>query len=241
MNATLSGPPKPAGAPLWRPRFRTGTPPSGASPSGKNDCSFRAGVSVAMNDSSGADVVPAAVERGGVFHRALPVVLGGVLLLSAGFKTVALVQDRLPSNSLLTSPLAVLGAVAVEIAIGLWLCSGLAPRAARQAGVAVFLVLAGASAYSIWAGRPSCGCLGDLTISPWATLLFDQLAVGGLLLWRPTRTSAPLSGRGYPLAVAVTSLGLVGLFLAVLTLLYGSPAAGLAALSGTGVSVDPPL
>jgi hypothetical protein len=108
-----------------------------------------------------------------------------------------------------------MGLVEMELALGLWLVSGLYARPARWAGVAIFALFFEVSLYQTLMGQPSCGCLGKLTVPPWLMAPFDLAAVFGLLAWPhpgvPSRTIWSHPWRFAGLLVLFVVLGVPGL------------------------------
>jgi hypothetical protein len=139
--------------------------------------------------------------------------LGTVLLAAGVLKGYAVATADLASlrevHPLSTDWLA-MGLVELELALGLWLVSGLYARQARWAGVAVFLLFFQISLYQAIMGQQSCGCLGKLTVPPGFMAPFDLAAIFGLLAWPPTAASAR-TVRSHPWRFA----GLVALFAVV--------------------------
>ncbi|MGL4423921.1 MAG: hypothetical protein ACRCZF_24920 [Gemmataceae bacterium] len=69
-----------------------------------------------------------------------------------------------------------------EAALGLWLLSGVAPRAARISALLVFMIFAMVSFAAGVAGRATCGCLGAIALSPWWTFVIDLAAIAALCI-----------------------------------------------------------
>ena len=122
------------------------------------------------------------------------VVLGLLLLAAAGLKL----------HELLTAPAAEQGPFAsrwfraaqveVELLLGLWLLSGLFPRAAWGAALACFTGFGAVAAYLAFTGAESCGCFGRLLVDPMWTFALDAAAVAALVLCRP-QDHLDLTGR----------------------------------------------
>lgn len=118
------------------------------------------------------------------------VALGSLLITAGAFKiwqSLPLVlgtSDGLPL-------LATLLLVTAELALGLWLVSGFKPGVARAAAILAFSVFACYSLIALVQGSVSCGCFGELKISPAVTLLVDLVAVGSLMILRPSPARAP--------------------------------------------------
>jgi hypothetical protein len=169
-----------------------------------------------------------------------------LLLTAAGFKAYALWTDPSPALSWFFSPRWQVALIEGETLLGLWLLSGLAMRWAWLLAQVGFILLAGVSLYLALAGKPSCGCFGKLTISPWYTFGLDVAAVAALWYWRPTASSLSTSLGDSPnrllrpslyLVSGVTFI-LVGCF-TVFWLAFPSPSAALAFLRGESLTVEP--
>ena len=123
--------------------------------------------------------------------------LGLLLALAATLKAIQFVE---------APPMARLGPVLwilAEVWMALWLVSGLTPRWAWTAALVLFGGLAGVSGWEAAAGEASCGCFGNIHVSPWITLALDAGAIVALLLTRPARANISATrGRlvGVPLA-----------------------------------------
>jgi thiol-disulfide isomerase/thioredoxin len=83
--------------------------------------------------------------------------------------------------------------VEFELALGLWLLSGLFPRLAWLAALLCFGLFCGVTLYKGLTGAASCGCFGRVHVDPWVTLLaVDLPAVVALGLFRPRLVFASL-------------------------------------------------
>jgi hypothetical protein len=121
--------------------------------------------------------------------------LAGLVLTVAGvLKSVAPAPDGnaigLSSNSYVQAPQA-----AAEVLLGLWLLTGLLPRAAWWLATACFCAFLGISLFRAFSGESSCGCFGALHIHPWVTAALDGLLLFGLIAFRPARFSQPVPVR----------------------------------------------
>ncbi|HIC89578.1 MAG TPA: DUF1573 domain-containing protein, partial [Anaerolineae bacterium] len=131
---------------------------------------------------------------------------------------------------------------------GLWLLSGLYPRASRLVAVGCFAAFAAVSLWKVLSGETTCGCLGrSVTVHPWYALVFDTAALAGLAVCR-----AGGEGRGLQVIGRVCWAQWWGLSgglafgLVILLLLaawgaveYGSFRAAVASLQGYPILVDP--
>jgi hypothetical protein len=151
------------------------------------------------------------------------------------------VIDPFSQESPFASPRVEVAAIEVEILLGLWLLSGLAPRASRLAALGFFVLMSGVSFYLAVTGQRSCGCFGRIAVSPWLTLGLDIAAVGLLARWKP------VAGAELPLVrslqrlkriafQAIAALALVG---SAFLLMSDSPLDTLAQLRGDSITVDP--
>ena len=91
----------------------------------------------------------------------------------------------------------ILGSVG-EVVIGLWLVSGWKRRLASAVAALVFLLFSGVAFAKASGGTESCGCFGDLSVSPRLMLWLDVPAAFFLFLqWRCHRAEHRL---GWPIA-----------------------------------------
>jgi hypothetical protein len=160
-------------------------------------------------------------------------------------KAHGLFADASPRETPFSTPQLQVLAVEVEAVLGVWLLSGLWPRAAWAAALALFAALAGASLYLALDGQRSCGCFGRVEVSPWWTAGLDVAAITLLALIRPQPVQAagePL-GRRLSRSPALTAVAgaviLLGLGAGGLTLAFESPGHALAYLRGESVLVEP--
>jgi hypothetical protein len=119
------------------------------------------------------------------------IVLGLILISAAGLKARQWATDPVGAITYLlafglpVSRWVMLTIVESELAIGLWLLSGLARVNARRAAMALFGLFALLSLYLAGSGAASCGCFGNLSISPWQAFGIDLTAILALWCWRP--------------------------------------------------------
>ena len=110
---------------------------------------------------------------------ALRIFLGLVLLTAAGLKAYQLASEPVLDTGLFDSRWLLIAVVEFELLLGLWLLSGLYPRASRLVAVGCFAAFAGVSLWKALSGETTCGCLGSrIAVHPWFTFAFDCLAVG---------------------------------------------------------------
>jgi len=106
--------------------------------------------------------------------------------------------------------------VEAELALGLWLLSGLWKRLAWWISLLCFGVFCGVTLYKAMTGAASCGCFGRIHIDPWITLLtIDVPAVLLLLLFpikkrRNPQTQMRGCQRGYVFAMFMLLCALLG-------------------------------
>lgn len=111
----------------------------------------------------------------------------GLLLLTAAV---------LKGHELLTTPMAnadiwsnrnfMIFQVEFELALGIWLLSGLFKRASWLVTLGCFALFCGVTLYKALAGFGSCGCFGNVHVNPWITLFaVDLPAVVLLAIFRP--------------------------------------------------------
>jgi hypothetical protein len=153
-------------------------------------------------------------------HSVLAWSLGIVLLSAAALKGQQLLTDFVPGKTLYTARWFQTLTVEIELALGLWMITGLYRPIAARFALFYFVILAGASGYMVAAGVECCGCLGRLAVSPWFTFAFNLAAVCGLVVIPPPAAPAP-TFRSHPYR-ALTALALFAF--AGVYLVAGAPA-----------------
>jgi hypothetical protein len=119
----------------------------------------------------------------------------GLLLLTAAV---------LKGHELLTTPVAHQGLgswrpflifqVEFELGLGIWLLSGTCKQLAWLISLLCFGLFCCVTLYKSLTGAVSCGCFGQVHISPWVVLAtIDVPAVVLLLVWRPVGTFTDLA------------------------------------------------
>ncbi len=130
-------------------------------------------------------------------------ILGLVLLFAAAMKAYTPVSEAPEKAGWLSRPAVILAAIEMEIALGVWLLSGIRRRLAWRAALGCFMVFACVSAYNGLIGAASCGCFGQLHTNPWHTAAFDATAVAALLLFRPRSNPADAASSKRKIFVAM--------------------------------------
>ena len=121
-----------------------------------------------------------------VIHGVVVRALGGLLLLAAVFKGYELLTVPVANRDLWSWRPFLVCQVEFELALGLWLLSGLFAKTAWLAGLVCFFVFSLVTLYKGLLGAGSCGCFGAVHINPWITLMaIDLPAVIALSLFRP--------------------------------------------------------
>lgn len=163
------------------------------------------------------------------------------LLTAAGLKLHSLLARPYGAGSPLLSRTAEFGLVQGEILLALWLLSGWQRRGAWFTAAGVFGLFALASLYLVWQGQSSCGCFGEVPVSPWLTFMLDLLVLGLLCWFRPpAMTSAPRWALLRPATYMLVSTALLlGVGTVALFILGITPAQALARLRGDLVTVEP--
>jgi hypothetical protein len=105
--------------------------------------------------------------------------------LGYGVRSIPLSSVEKRQNDHFSHTLLVLQ-VELELALGLWLLSGLFPKVAWLASLACFSFFSSITLYKGLTGAASCGCFGSVHVNPWITLLaIDLPAVVALSVFRP--------------------------------------------------------
>jgi len=88
-------------------------------------------------------------------------------------------------KTLFTSRWFLIAQVEFELFLGVFLLSGLYKRPVWLVTLVCFIGFSCVTLYKGLSGQASCGCFGKVPISPWYTLIFDLIASGTLVLFRP--------------------------------------------------------
>lgn len=175
-------------------------------------------------------------------------VLGLLLLAAAGLKVYGLAAEPVGAAGPFSAPGFQVGVVQLEIFLGVWLLWGKHPVGAWVVALLVFTGFAAVSGYLGWAGQPSCGCFGKLSVSPWYAFGIDLAALVALLVARPDLALLREKGRpSLARVLATAAFGLLsviavfGMLAGLAALRFGSPEAALAYFRGELVSVRPRL
>ena len=112
--------------------------------------------------------------------------LGALLIIAGTLKGWQLLTEPVANNSIWTwRPFMVLQ-VDFELALGIWLLSGLYKKAAWLTVLLCFSAFSLITLYKGITGAESCGCFGSVHVNPWVTLFaIDVPSVIALLVFRP--------------------------------------------------------
>jgi hypothetical protein len=118
--------------------------------------------------------------------RLIPGSIAGVLLLASALKAYYLISGPILKTGLLTSKWFLIPTIELELIIALCLLLGILPRHTRRLAITVFCIFLATSLYQAVIGRSTCGCFGEVHVSPWLTGTIDALAIVALICWRPS-------------------------------------------------------
>jgi hypothetical protein len=143
--------------------------------------------------------------------RALAVVLGLFIAGAAILKAQQLfVGGPSPSGSN-GHRLALLVLVHLELALALWLFSGVTPQWSHVAAIGCFFCFFLVASYQALAGKAVCGCFGRFSVTPALTAGIDAVAVAALLIYRPA-IAPVVAARLRNISLAILLAGLAGSF-----------------------------
>ncbi len=165
-----------------------------------------------------------------VFGTAL-IVAAVLKLVSPGQLVASPVTDALPAWAVGLVPL-------FEVALGVWLVSGLARYGSWAVATPTVVLFALHSLALAADSQPSCGCLGELTVPPGLTFGFDLVIAVLLVRLRPSWAGWPVGSVAPAVAVAAALIALVATSAAYQ---YGSLTAALAASRGETMTLSPGL
>ena len=118
--------------------------------------------------------------------------LGLLLLVAAVLKGHELLTVPVADKDLWSWRPFMIFQVEFELALGIWLLSGLFKPLAWLASLLCFGLFCCVTLYKALTGAASCGCFGRIHVNPWITLtIIDLPAVIGLRLFRPDYSSGP--------------------------------------------------
>jgi hypothetical protein len=107
------------------------------------------------------------------------------LLAAATLKINGLAVDPVGRVGMFSIPALQVGVIELEIVLAGWLLWGTQPLSSWVMALGVFTAFAVVSAYQGWIGLASCGCFGQLSVSPWYAFGIDLAVLLGLILGRP--------------------------------------------------------
>jgi thiol-disulfide isomerase/thioredoxin len=120
-------------------------------------------------------------------------VLGLLLLTAAVLKGHELLTVPTTNKDLWSWRPFLILQVEFELAVGIWLLSGVFKRLAWLAALACFSLFCCVTLYKGLTGAASCGCFGRVHVNPWITLLaIDLPAVVALSLFHPIGLLIPI-------------------------------------------------
>jgi hypothetical protein len=112
--------------------------------------------------------------------------LGILLLTAAILKGWQLMNEPVANNSIWSNRWFLILTVEFELALSIWLFSGLFKKAAWLAALSCFSFFSIITLYKGITGAASCGCFGSVHVNPWITLsLIDLPSVMALSIFRP--------------------------------------------------------
>lgn len=132
--------------------------------------------------------------------------LGLLLVVAAVLKGHELLTVPVANQDIWSSRAFLIFQVEFELALGIWLLSGVFKPLAWLAGVACFTLFCGVALYKALTGAASCGCFGTVHVNPWITLFAIDLPAAILLLvLRPKSVFGSL-GRSWSLTLRLLHL-----------------------------------
>ncbi len=151
--------------------------------------------------------------------------LGALLLTAAALKGWQLLTEPLPNTDIWSyRPLLIL-AVELELALAIWLLSGLFKKAAWLAALLCFCAFSAITAYKALKGAASCGSFGSVQVNPWITLFaIDLPAVIALVVFRPNHLQSQLVKHNQPPFATVAIIALFVNILAGVAMISCEPA-----------------
>jgi thiol-disulfide isomerase/thioredoxin len=107
-----------------------------------------------------------------------------ILIFAAAFKTYELVRNP-AVGFVYGSRWLQSGLIEYECVLAAWLLSGYRPILCRRVSLVTFMGFGCYSLYLALSGTASCGCFGQLRITPWMAFVLDTVLVMLLWQWNP--------------------------------------------------------
>ncbi len=119
--------------------------------------------------------------------------LGILLLIAAVLKGWQLLTEPVANNNIWSYRPFLILTVEFELALAIWLLSGLFRKAAWLVSLLCFSAFSVITLYKALTGAESCGCFGSVHVNPWITLFaIDLPAVLSLSIFRPGLSFPPI-------------------------------------------------
>ena len=119
-------------------------------------------------------------------------VLGMLLLIAAVLKGLQLLTEPVANSDIWSYRPFLILTVELELALSIWLLSGLFKKAAWLAALVCFSFFSIITLYKAVTGAASCGCFGSVEVNPWITLFaIDLPALLTLSIFRPKPVLPP--------------------------------------------------
>ena len=113
-------------------------------------------------------------------------VLGMLLLIAAVLKGLQLLTEPVANSDIWSYRPFLILTVELELALAIWLLSGLFKKAAWLGALVCFSFFSIITLYKAVTGAASCGCFGSVHVNPWITLFaIDLPGVIALAIFRP--------------------------------------------------------
>jgi len=111
--------------------------------------------------------------------------LGLLLLTAAALKGWQLITEPVANKDIWSYRPFLIFTVEFELALGIWLLSGLFKKAAWLAALLCFSLFSAITLYKGISGADSCGCFGSVKVNPWITLFaVDIPSILALVIFR---------------------------------------------------------
>jgi thiol-disulfide isomerase/thioredoxin len=149
--------------------------------------------------------------------------LGLLLLTAAAMKGWQLLVEPVANKDIFSNRAFLIFAVEFELALGIWLISGLFRKAAWLAALLCFGLFSAITFYKAITGADSCGCFGSVHVNPWVTLFaIDIPAIITLIVFRP-KNQKLFDWPSIPRFATIFSIGIIILTVAGCVLSFNEP------------------